>query len=155
MWGGASKTAGDGFSAERGCVLRSGATKNQPQRARRNRRAFFVTTLLRLVFDTVALRPETRVLSRHRRILPRALLQLLSKCWTIHLHYAIFSTEGQPPNLPYYHGVSGPNGATSIAPRRDGSPSRPPVVRAVAARCFSAARNPARSGQSTHPSRPM
>jgi len=84
-----------------------------------------------------------------------ALLQLLSIFWTIHLHYATFSTEGQPLTLPYYYGVSGPNGVASSAPRRDGSPSRPPVVRAVAARCFPAPRSPARSGQSTLPATPM
>jgi len=80
------------------------------------------------------------------------LLQLLSKCWTIHLYYATFSTEGQPLTLLYYHGVSEPNGVASIAPRRDGSPSRPSVVRTVAARGFPAAGNPARSGQSSLPS---
>ena len=32
--------AGDAFAVERGCGVRSGGTKNQPQRARINRRAF-------------------------------------------------------------------------------------------------------------------
>ena len=51
--------AGDAFAVERGCDLRSGATKDQPQRARCSRRAFR-STLLRLVFDTFALRPKNR-----------------------------------------------------------------------------------------------
>jgi hypothetical protein len=46
------------------CVLRSGATKNQPQRARTNQRMIF-SNVLRLVggTDTAALRPNGGVCS--------------------------------------------------------------------------------------------
>ena len=45
---------------ERDCVLRSGATKNQPQHARINQRALLISNALRLVGGptTAALRPN-------------------------------------------------------------------------------------------------